>query len=134
MRLLFLTPQLPYPPHKGTTIRNYNFIAGLAARHEIDLLAFTDTEGARPTSPLDSLCRRIETILPPVRSMTRRALTTLLSPRPDMALRLGSPRFAERLAAWLRERDYDVIQIEGIEMARYGELAQSAAPGARRVF
>jgi sugar transferase (PEP-CTERM/EpsH1 system associated) len=134
MRLLFLTPQLPYPPHKGTTIRNYNLIVGLAGRHEIDLLAFTDTEGARPTSPLDSLCRRIETILPPVRSMTRRAITTLLSPRPDMALRLWSPRFADRLAVWLRERDYDVIQIEGIEMARYGELAQSVAPGARRVF
>ena len=38
MRLLFLTPQFPYPPHKGTTMRNFYLIAGLAARHEIDLL------------------------------------------------------------------------------------------------
>ena len=40
MRILFLTPQLPYPPHQGTTIRNYNIIANLAPRHEIHLLSF----------------------------------------------------------------------------------------------
>ena len=38
-RLLILTPQLPFPPHQGTTIRNFNLIAGLAQRHEIDLLS-----------------------------------------------------------------------------------------------
>ena len=30
MRILFLTPQFPYPAHKGTTLRTYNIIAGLA--------------------------------------------------------------------------------------------------------
>jgi hypothetical protein len=40
VKLLFLTPQAPYPPHKGTTIRNFNLIAGLAKRHTIDLLTF----------------------------------------------------------------------------------------------
>ncbi|MGZ7212478.1 hypothetical protein ACXWOF_10125, partial [Streptococcus pyogenes] len=40
MRLLFLTPQLPYPPRQGTTIRNYGLIAHLARRHTIDLITF----------------------------------------------------------------------------------------------
>ena len=45
-RILILTPQLPIPPQaltglsQGTTIRNFNLIAGLARRHEIDLLTF----------------------------------------------------------------------------------------------
>jgi len=41
-RVLILTPQFPYPPHQGTTIRNYNLIAGLARRHEVHLLSFGD--------------------------------------------------------------------------------------------
>ena len=40
MRVLMLTPQLPYPPHQGTTIRNYNLIRQLGARHEVHLLSF----------------------------------------------------------------------------------------------
>ncbi|HLF27970.1 MAG TPA: glycosyltransferase family 4 protein [Anaerolineae bacterium] len=136
MNLLFLTPQSPYPPHKGTTLRNYNLIAGLAARHAIDVLTFADAEqaAAARSSPLAELCRRIDSVPPPARSMLARALTTLGSPLPDMALRLWSPHFAERLTAWLRERSYDIIQIEAIEMARYGLLARQAAPRSQLVF
>jgi sugar transferase (PEP-CTERM/EpsH1 system associated) len=133
MRLLFLTPQPPFPPHQGTTIRNYNLIVGLAQRHEIDLLTFADAP-LDESSPLSGLCRRIEGLPAPARSLTRRALATLLSPLPDMALRLWSPRFAARVWAWLAERQYDVIQIEGIEMARYGLLARERAGRARLVF
>ena len=45
-RILILTPQLPIPPQaltgmsQGTTIRNFNLIAGLAKRHDVDLLTF----------------------------------------------------------------------------------------------
>jgi sugar transferase (PEP-CTERM/EpsH1 system associated) len=120
MRCLFLTPQLPYPPHKGTTLRNYNVIAGLARRHEIDLLSFDDSPRASRPSPLDSLCRRVATVPAPRRSTARRAIDTLLSRWPDMGLRLWSHEFEQRLAMWRRDGGYDVIQIEGIELARYG--------------
>jgi hypothetical protein len=40
MKLLFLTPQLPFPPRQGTTIRNFNLIRWLAPHHTIDLLTF----------------------------------------------------------------------------------------------
>jgi glycosyltransferase involved in cell wall biosynthesis len=119
MRLLFLTPQFPYPPHKGTTLRNYNVIAGLARRHTIDLLSFVDDATDPQPSPLDQLCRRIATVQLPRRATSRRALDTLLSPWPDMGLRLWSPEFRRQLAAWLRDGAYDVIQVEGLELARY---------------
>jgi sugar transferase (PEP-CTERM/EpsH1 system associated) len=117
MRILFLTPQYPYPPHKGTTLRNYNLIAGLAARHEIDLLSFAETGSA--ASPLDRLCRRIATTPLPQRPNWRRALDTVLSPWPDMGLRLWSHEFQQQLAVWLNDGAYDVLQVEGIELARY---------------
>ncbi len=120
MRLLFLTPQFPYPPHKGTTLRNYNLIAGLAARHEIDLLSVHDSPQVPPGTPLDRLCRRIAVVTVPARSNVRRGIDTLLSPWPDMGLRLWSPQYLAQLHAWLTDGHYDAIQIEGIELARYG--------------
>lgn len=119
MRLLFLTPQFPYPPHKGTTLRNFNLIAGLAARHEIDLLSFHDAARV-PPGPLDALCRRIAVVPMPHRATVRRAIDTLISPWPDMGLRLWSPQFMAQFHAWLSDGGYDAIQIEGIELARYG--------------
>ncbi len=116
MKLVFLTPQLPYPPHQGTTIRNFNIIKGLASRHEIDLLSFGE-EVELESSPLREICRRIETVSPPTRSTLRRVAETFFSTQPDMARRLQSRALAEKLAAMLRENKYDVVQIEGIEMA-----------------
>lgn len=136
MRLLFLTPQIPYPPHKGTTIRNYHLIAGLAARHEIDLLTFADADqpGIDDNSPLNVLCRRIAVVPAPHRSMSQRALTTLFSRWPDMGLRLWSTAFVDQLRSWLRDGAYDVVQSEGIEMARYGMLARKASHALRWVM
>jgi hypothetical protein len=73
VRILFLTPQFPYPPHKGTTLRNYNLIAGLASRHERSTVVHGFTAAA---SPLDQLCRRIGTVIIPRRPNWRRAFDT----------------------------------------------------------
>ncbi|MDH7487057.1 MAG: glycosyltransferase [Anaerolineae bacterium] len=120
-RILILTPQLPYPPQQGTAIRNYNLIAHLAARHRLHLLSFLqEGDELPPDSPLFRHCQRIETVPAPRRTLAQRLLTTLFSPLPDMALRLASPAFRERLAALIAGETYDVVQIEGIEMAPYG--------------
>jgi len=119
MRILFLTPQLPYPPHQGTTLRNYNLIANLATRHEIHLLSFVHSqEEITRAVPLRQHCRRIETVLTPSRSPWKRLLPLFLSPLPDMALRLPSVEFRTRLKAWLERERFDVVQVEGIEMAQ----------------
>jgi glycosyltransferase involved in cell wall biosynthesis len=126
LRILFLTPQYPYPPHKGTTLRNYNLLTGLAAHHDIDLLSFAAE--AAGSSPLDRLCRRRATVPPPRRPNWRRALDTAISPWPDMGLRLWSSAFRQQLAAWVQDGAYDVIQVEGLELARYALTLAPAFP------
>src|SRR5437867_1814922 len=116
MKLLFLTPQFPFPPHQGTTIRNFNIIKGLAPRHEIHLLSFGKA-GEAASSPLSTFCQRIELIPLPNRTMLTRAAETIFSPQPDMARRLHSPALEKKLGALLEVEQYDVIQVEGIEMA-----------------
>lgn len=119
-RILFLTPQVPYPPHQGTTIRNYNLIAHLADDFEVHLLSFRHPGDELPAnSPLASFCAVTEAVPAPSRSLLQRALTTLAHPSPDMALRLASPEFQARLGMLVERYHYDIIQIEGIEMAPY---------------
>lgn len=119
MRLLVLTPQLPFPPHQGTTIRNYNLIRQLASRHEIHLLTYA--EGVHPDGieEMHAHCASICTIAAPVRESTARVRDTFLSPLPDMALRLESANMHQQLRGMLIERFYDVVQVEGIEMGPY---------------
>jgi polysaccharide biosynthesis protein PslH len=120
MKLLILTPQLPYPPQQGTTIRNFNLIKHLAPRHEITLLSFGTPDELENAAPLHALCHRIEIAPYPTRSLAQRAWTTLTSPLPDMALRLKSGEMHTKAEMLLRDAQFDVVQVEGIEMARYG--------------
>ncbi len=134
MKLLFLTPQLPYPAHQGTTIRNFNIIRNLAPRHDITLLSFGTRAELDAAGPLRLLCRRIEIVPYPIRSMLNRAWTTVSSPLPDMALRLRSAAMHAKFNALFQTAlekgdNFDVIQVEGIEMARY-VLNSQARPGA----
>ncbi len=39
MRVLFLTPQLPWPLDQGARIRNYYLLRAVAAVHTVDLLS-----------------------------------------------------------------------------------------------
>jgi len=120
VRLLILTPQFPYPPHQGTTIRNYNLIRQLAKRHEIELLTFVEEPGeVEAGGSLKAYCAAIHTVPTPRRSMLDRIRDTFLSPLPDMGLRLESEAMHQCLAALLKTDSYDVIQIEGIEMGPY---------------
>lgn len=122
-RILFLTPQLPYPPRQGTAIRNYNLIAQVAARHDVALLSFKRDPHAR-AGPLSRFCRPLATVPPPTRPLSARLRTLLASSAADMAHRLRSPAFAQALRELLASHVFDILQIEGIELAPYGLLVR----------
>ena len=89
MRLLLLTPQLPYPPHQGTSLRNFNLIAQLAKRHQVCLLTFLEADQSLDNAgPLLELCEWVDTLPVPRRSNTTRLRQMLTTRRPDMAWRL----------------------------------------------
>ena len=128
MKLLFLTPQLPHPPRQGTALRNWGLISHLASRgHEISLLSF-DEDDVATTPELARACVRIVRVRVPPRSGRDRLRTLLTSPLPDMAWRLWAEEFRAALTGMLREAQPDVLQIEGIELARYALESGAALP------
>lgn len=133
MRILLLAPYPPSPPRGGGALRMIHLLRGLAARHAVTLLAFAPDEAAvAGMAPLRELCRVATVQGPPPRSTARRALTTLASPLPDMALRNASPAYAEALSRLLAAEPFDVVQAESIEMAGYA--LQAAGLGALLVL
>ncbi len=124
-RILFLTPQVPYPPEQGPAIRNYNLIVQVATRHDVALLSFADERnGATDAGPLQDLCAPLRIVPVPTRSMQNRLRTLLMTPSPDMAFRLFSQEYAAALQDLLARESFDIIQVEGIELARYGLMVR----------
>jgi sugar transferase (PEP-CTERM/EpsH1 system associated) len=134
-RILVLAPQLPVPPPaltgrvQGTTIRNFNLIAGLSRRHRVDLATFlAPADEPKSVELLAPYCEHVLALPQPVRHLAERARDTILRAAPDMALRLLSYEMDARLGELLRSAGpYDVLQVEGIEMAPY-------MPGMRRAY
>lgn len=59
--------------------------------------------------------------------MGARVVSMIRSPEPDMAHRLWSGAMSSSLREWLAESSYDVLQIEGIELARYARAVNPEA-------
>ncbi|HET9221082.1 MAG TPA: glycosyl transferase family 1, partial [Roseiflexaceae bacterium] len=58
MKILILSPYPPYPPHGGGTMRIYQIIRGLAARHSLTCLTFAPDDAAQHAlEPLRAICR-----------------------------------------------------------------------------
>ena len=137
MKVLLLTPQLPYPPHQGTSLRNFHIIRGLAQACEVSLLSFLEpgqSTEAEHIGPLAELCQRIETVPVAQRTTGKRLYQLLATRRPDMAHRLFSQAFNMQLLQMLQADDYDIVQIEGIELARYLPVIRQGSPCSMIVF
>jgi len=60
MKILFLTPRIPYPPHKGDQAVAFHRLRTLGLKHEITLLTFVEgQEDPRAELALRPFCRRI---------------------------------------------------------------------------
>jgi polysaccharide biosynthesis protein PslH len=130
MNLLFLTPQIPYPAYQGTTLRNLHILRGLAQDNRISLLSFSEAGNvAVPPPQLRDLCAEIISIPAPERPFHHRLWQMISTNQPDMALRLRSAEFAENLQRLLMERSFDLVQIEGIELAWVIPTIRKISPG-----
>ena len=127
MKLLLVTPQSPFPPRQGTTLRNYYLLRHFAANCELHLFTcLSPHDSHRPAPELSRMCARLEAFRQPHRPLKRRLRDSLLASKPDMALRLAHKQAHAKLQQMLAEENYDLVQIEGIEMAPYGfQILQS---------
>ena len=134
MRILHLTLDLPYPPVAGAQVRDLALISRLAARHEIDLVAFCET-APRPgaVAEMERICRSVSVITRPAlgpAGLAAHIARQSLKGRPIACANYVFPEVEARLRALVAERRPHILQIEHSFLAPYVE----AAGGARTVL
>lgn len=115
MRILMLTPQLPFPPDKGTRIRNFGLLRELSRRHEVGVLSFGERDPDGEAS-LERHCQVLDVLPAPPRPTWRRLFEMFTSGEPDLARRLAVPAMGHALARALTAESWDILQVEGLEM------------------
>jgi glycosyltransferase involved in cell wall biosynthesis len=101
-------------------MRNLSMIrAARAWGADVDLISVASNIPEETAHVLGRYCRDISALPGPRRSILRRAVDTARSPLPDMAKRLWTASLDALVRNRARERSYDLVQVEGIEMARF---------------
>ena len=133
MRILALTPRLPYPPVGGDKLRAYEFLARLAARHDVHLSSFVErAEEDENARVLERRHRRmsVETVvMEPWRSRLR-TLVGVASSLPLQVHYYRSSRMRELVRKRLADGRFDAVYVHLLRMAQYVE----SATGTRRVL
>lgn len=114
MRILMLTPYLPWPLHSGGQIRTYNLLKNLADKHEISLFSFIRDENERQFLPkLERFCAKIS-LFKRTRSpwALRNILLSGFTPYPFLVSIYLSETAKSVLSQELASGNYDIIHAE----------------------
>lgn len=122
MKILFVSPRLPYPLAHGGDIRTFYFVREVAKYHDTTLLALVTSEDQF------ELVKKAENELCPVipvrYSLERRwkaHFKYFFSPVPYYRNVAISPETSFHLKRLVEENDYDLVQIEFLCMAHFVE-------------
>jgi len=124
MRILALTPRLPWPPVGGDKLRAHAFLSRLSRAHAVDLLSFVehaDEEAQARELALRHPGISVETVrLAPWRSRAN-SLLGLASREPLQVHYYRSAQMRARVEARLSSTRYDAVYVHLLRMAQYVE-------------
>jgi len=123
MRILFLLPDVPYPPTTGGRLKVFNVLKILSKHHECDLLCFT--------SDREMDHSKIAEILPNVKMLgvyaVSRGMDKVLSMvwmlfrgRPLSFASFSGKQFKKKFESLLVDGQYDLIHYDIVNMAQFG--------------
>lgn len=129
MRILVVSPELPYPPSWGFSIRVSQFVSLLARRHAVTLVTYAQPGDEAKVEALARTGADVRAIyIPDAPSARKRAsqLASLLSQRSFQGRYLHSEAMQRQLDALCAGPPFDVIQIETSQMTTFAFDPRSA--------
>jgi len=130
MRILMLSPTLPWPLNMGSKIRIYHVLRELArAGHEVTLLTLAhEPYGPEELEALEIHCRELHVIPVNNRPRLQAAIKSIVSRKPYRVAKLESREFKQAVAQVL-QGNYDILWVHFLETLAY--VPQSYARGKR---
>jgi glycosyltransferase involved in cell wall biosynthesis len=119
LKILHISPRVPFPPSDGGAIGIYNIIYGLAAEgHEIHILSANTPKHYQEDGVLSEIAIQynvdIDTEVKPWK-----AISNFFGSMPFNIERFISEKFSDKLKEILKEHSFDIIQFEGTYVAWY---------------
>jgi len=112
MKVLMITPYLPYPLHSGGQIRSYNLLKNLAEKHEITLFSFMKQIREDHINQLKSFCKKIEVFKRRKAWSPQNIAFSGFSFYPFLVAIYFSPSLKARIREELGKEKYDLIHAE----------------------
>lgn len=113
MKILMLTPYLPFPPSEGGQVRSYNLIKLLSRHHDITLVCFTREHNTKEhVEHMKKYCKKVIVFKRGKTWTFQNVLRTGFSPYPFLVAIYNSPLVKPELARELSEGNYDLIHAE----------------------
>ncbi len=114
MKILMLTPYLPYPPSSGGQIRSYNLLKKMAKDHQVTLFSLVKFDAEKKYVPeLEKICHRVKVFKRAEKPWTlTNIIKTGFSMFPFLVVRNYSSEERRAIEKLLEEEEFDVIHAE----------------------
>jgi len=113
MKILMITPYLPYPLLSGGQIRSYNLLKHLAKKHEITLVSFIrQKEETESIEKLKGFCQDVEVVLRRKAWSPVNILLSGFSHLPFLVAIYYSPQAKKIISDLLEKEKFDLIHAE----------------------
>jgi len=113
MKILMLTPYLPYPLHSGGQIRTYNLLKNLSQKHQITLFSFIRSDEEKQyINELKKFCYQVKVFLRRRPWDIRNLLLAAFTPYPFLVSIYLSRKLKQAIAYELSVGNYDLIHAE----------------------
>jgi glycosyltransferase involved in cell wall biosynthesis len=127
MKILMLTPYLPYPPSDGGQVRSYALIKRLSRKHDITLVCFTRQHNtSKQVRHMEKFCRKILIFERGQAWTIPNILRTGFSLYPFLVNIYNSPEIRPALQKEISRGEYDLIHAETFYVMPY--LPQTSLP------
>jgi sugar transferase (PEP-CTERM/EpsH1 system associated) len=124
MRILQITPRIPYPPDDGGKIGIFNITKYLSMRgHKITLLSL-DSIPVKDMSGLEKFCN-VEPVFANTSNSYLKMFLNLFSPSPYTMSKYYIKDFETKLYNLLKKNRFDIVHIDSLHMAYYGKMIKS---------
>ena len=127
MHILFLSGWYPDPPDNGSKLRIINLLRGLAQRHDVSLLSFTDApRNDLAGSELLSLCQEVQVVTTNhFAPQSWRARLGFFSLTPRSVTATYSSEMEQRIREFLSRTDFDLVIVSELGVAVYSHCFRS---------
>ena len=113
MKILMLTPYLPFPLHSGGQIRSYNLLKNLSKKHQVTLFSFIRSSTEKKyIKELKKHCHKVKVFKRRKAWDPRNIILSALTPYPFLVSIYLSSSVKKAVAKELNSQTYDLIHAE----------------------